>query len=188
MRPFPPTTARAKLADYIVVGRIRRAHGVRGAWAVESVTDAPDAVFASGALLFAGDREGQLAAGDPQPLQVVDGRPMNADWLVRVAEITDRDVADSWRGRYLLADPASLPEAGDDEVYVGDLIGMAVDVEGEGPVGSIVDVYDAPQGYIVEIETATGRYLMPWHDDFVALVDDDARRVVITPPDGLFDG
>lgn len=112
---------------------------------------------------------------------------MNTDWLVRVAEITDRDIADTWRGRCLLADAATLPDAGDDEIYVGDLIGMQVEVEGEGVVGSVRDVYDAPQGYIIEIETASGRYLMPWHDDFVQLVDDEARTIVITPPDGLFD-
>jgi 16S rRNA processing protein RimM len=160
---------------------------VRGAWAVESLTDAPDAIFASGAVLFAGDREGNLAGAAPQALHVEDGRPMNTDWLVRVAEITDRDIADTWRGRCLLADAATLPDAGDDEIYVGDLIGMQVEVEGEGVVGSVRDVYDAPQGYIIEIETDTGRYLMPWHDDFVQLVDDEARKIVITPPDGLFD-
>ena len=75
---------------------MRRVHGVRGAWAVESLTDAPEAIFASGALLFAGDREGQLTLTDgaPTPLHIEDGRPMNRDWLVRVREITDRDVAD----------------------------------------------------------------------------------------------
>ena len=170
-----------------MVGTVRRAHGVRGAWAVESVTDAPDAIFASGAVLFAGDRKGNLV--DPlQPLHVEDGRPMNRDWLVRVAEVTDRDVADSWRGRVLLADAADLPDAGDDEIYVGDLIGMRVEVEGRGLVGHVRDVYDAPQGYIIEIETATGRPLMPWHDDFVQSVDEESRTIVITPPDGLLDG
>jgi 16S rRNA processing protein RimM len=166
---------------------VRRAHGVRGAWAVESVTDAPDAIFASGAVLFAGDREGNLSGAEPQALHVEDGRPMNNDWLVRVAEITDRDIADTWRGRFLLADAASLPDAGDDEIYVGDLIGMKVEVEGEGQVGTVRDVYDAPQGYIIEIETATGRHLMPWHDDFVQLVDEESGTIVITPPNGLFD-
>lgn len=161
---------------------------MRGAWAVESLSGAPDVMLASGALLFAGDREGNLAPdAAAQPLHVEDGRPMNKEWLVRVTEVTDRDIADSWRGRYLLADAATLPEADDDEIYVGDLIGMRVEVEGRGLVGHVRDVYDAPQGYILEVETATGRPLVPWNDDLVLSVDESAGTIVFAPLDGLFD-
>ena len=161
---------------------------MRGAWAVESLTDAPDAVFASGAVLFPGDREGNLVAGgDGQPLHVEDGRPMNREWLVRVREVTDRDVADLWRGRVLLADASVLPEPDEDEIYVGDLIGMRVEVDGLGLVGHVRDVYDAPQGYILEVETATGRPLVPYTDELVKRVDEDTRTIVFAPLDGLFD-
>jgi len=112
---------------------------------------------------------------------------MNKEWLVRVVEVTDRDVADGWRGRYLLADADTLPEPDEDEVYVGDLIGMRVEVEGRGPVGEVRDVYDAPQGYILEVETATGRPLVPYNDDLVLSVDEDTRIIVYAPLDGLFD-
>jgi 16S rRNA processing protein RimM len=160
---------------------------VRGAWAVESLTDAPDAVFASGAVLYAGDREGHLVAGgEAHPLHVEDGRPMNKEWLVRVRELTDRDIADGWRGRYLLADPSVLPEADEDEIYIGDLIGMRVEVDGQGLVGHVRDVYDAPQGYILEVETPTGRPLVPWSDELVLSVDDTTRTIVFAPLDGLF--
>lgn len=161
---------------------------MRGGWAVESLSDAPDVMLASGAVLFAGDREGNLAPNaDAQPMHVEDGRPMNKEWLVRVVEVTDRDVADGWRGRYLLADADTLPEPDDDEVYVGDLIGMRVEVEGRGLVGEVRDVYDAPQGYILEVETATGRPLVPYNDDLVLSVDEDTRIIVYAPLDGLFD-
>jgi 16S rRNA processing protein RimM len=162
---------------------------VRGAWAVESLNDAPDVVFASGAVLFAGDRDGNLVQDGtaPSALHIEDGRPMNREWLVRVREVADRDVADMWRGRYLLADATSLPEPDDDEVYVGDLIGMRVEVEGQGLVGHIRDVYDAPQGYVLEVETATGRPLVPWHEALVTSVDEESRTVVFAPLAGLFD-
>lgn len=188
-RPWPCRPARPELGEYIIVGRVRRAHGVRGAWAVESLNDAPDVVFASGAVLFAGDREGILVQpdGQPQALHVEDGRPMNKEWLVRVRELSDRDVADSWRGRYLLADADVLPPLDEGEIYIGDLIGMQVHVEGRGPVGQVRDVYDAPQGYILEVETATGRPLVPWHDDLVRDIDDEARIITLAPLDGLFD-
>lgn len=161
---------------------------MRGAWAVESLTDAPDVLFASGAVLFAGDRDGTTTADSNLPeLHVEDGRPMNREWLVRVREISDRDDADSWRGRYLLADAALLPPLDEGEVYVLDLIGMDVHVEGKGRVGSVVDVYDVPQGLVVEVETPRGRSLIPWHDDIVRQVDSESRIIVLTPLDGLLD-
>lgn len=162
---------------------------MRGAWAVESLNDAPDVLFASGAVLYAGDRNGELVRvnGEPQALHIEDGRPMNKEWLVRVRELTDRDVADAWRGRYLLADASALPEPDEDEVYVGDLIGMQVTVEGQGPVGTVVDVYDAPQGYILEVEHANGRSLVPWHEDLVLDVDEESRTITLAPLDGLLD-
>lgn len=177
------------MGEHIVVGRVKRAHGVRGAWAVESVTDAPDAIFASGAVLFAGDRDQNptLVDGAPMALHIEDGRPMNKEWLVRVAEVTDRDIADTWRGRWLFADADNLPEPDDDEVYIRDVLGMQVAVEGRGTVGTVVDVYDAPQGFIIEVETATGRHLVPWHEELVQEVDAEARTIVLAHLDGLLD-
>ena len=172
-----------------MVGRVRRAHGVRGAWAIEPMTDAPDVIFASGAVIFAADRAGALTLHDGAPitLTVEDGRPMNTEWLVRVREVTDRDQADLWRGRYLLVDAARMPEPDEDEVYVFSLIGMQVEVEGQGRVGQVRDVYDAPQGLLLEVETATGRPLVPWHPGIVARVDEDARLIVLKPLEGLLE-
>jgi len=46
---------------FIIVGRVRKAHGVRGEVVVEPITDAPDAIFASGRRVFAGTAAGDLA-------------------------------------------------------------------------------------------------------------------------------
>ncbi len=153
------------------------------------MTDAPDVIFASGAVIFAGDRNGALSRVNEAlvPLTIEDGRPMNKEWLVRVRELTDRDHADLWRGRYLFAEAARIPEPDEDDVYVFSLIGMQVEVEGTGAVGVVSDVYDAPQGLLLEVETATGRPLVPWHPDIIERVDEDARVIVLRPLDGLLE-
>lgn len=185
--PSRPTTPPPSpdLAELVVVGRIRRAHGVRGAWAVETMTDAPDVVFTSGAVVVAADRDGN--ASNEGELHIEDGRPMNREWLVKVREMTDRDIADTWRGRYLLADASVLPEPDEDEVYVFSLMGMRVEVEGQGLVGHVRDVYDVPQGLLIEVDTGKGRPLVPWHPDIVLRVDEDARTIVLAPLEGLLE-
>ena len=158
---------------------------MRGAFAVEALTDSPDVIFTSGAVIYAGDRQG--APAQEGELHIEDGRPMNREWLVTVAEVNDRDVADTWRGRYLLVDSSRLPEPDEDEVYVFTLIGMRVEVEGQGLVGHVRDVYDAPQGLLLEVETATGRPLVPWRPEIVESVDEESRTIVLKPLEGLLD-
>jgi 16S rRNA processing protein RimM len=164
---------------------VRRAHGVRGAFAVEALTASPDVIFASGAVIHAGDRQGAPVPGGA--LHIEDGRPMNREWLVKVAEVNDRDVADTWRGRYLLVDASRLPTLSDNEVYVFALIGMRVEVDGQGLVGHVRDVFDAPQGLLLEVETATGRPLVPWRPEIVDRVDEATRTIVLKPLEGLLD-
>ena len=151
------------------------------------MTDAPDVIFASGAVVFAGNRDGALSMRDGAPiaLTIEDGRPMNKEWLVRTVEITDRDDADLWRARYLLCDAARIPVPDEDEVYLFSLIGMAVEVVGQGPVGHVRDVYQAPQGLLIEVETATARPLVPWHPDIIERVDEESRTIFLRPLDGL---
>lgn len=152
------------------------------------MTDAPDVIFASGAVIYAGDRNGAMsknANGAPVSLTVDDGRPMNKEWLVRVNEVVDRDDADVWRGRYLLVDAARIPAPDEDDVYVFSLIGMRVDVLGQGTVGEVRDVYDAPQGLLIEVETPTGRPLVPWHPGIIERVDEEERVIVLKPLEGL---
>jgi 16S rRNA processing protein RimM len=48
-------------------------------------------------------------------------------------------------------------------------------------------VYDAPQGYILEVETATGRPLVPLVPELLVQVDEDTRTLVFAPLPGLLD-
>ena len=92
-----------------------------------------------------------------------------------------------WRGRYLLVDVARIPAPGEDEVYIFSLIGMKVEVAGQGMVGTVRDVYDAPQGLLLEVETATGTPLVPWHPEIIERIDEEARVIVLKPLEGLLD-
>ncbi len=169
----------------VIVGRVRRAHGVRGALAVESLIDEPDAIFVSGGVVFAGDRTGKESSEGA--LHIVDGRPMNNDWLVQVAEIDDRDVAATWRGRYLLADADLLSDDDDGVTSLLAYIGYEVAMDGRGVLGTVRDVYSAPQGPLLEVQTDNGMPLVPWRTEIVRTVDDDKKIVLLFALDGLLD-
>jgi 16S rRNA processing protein RimM len=175
---------------FLIVGRVRKAHGIRGEVVVELLTDEPDAIFASGRRVFAGTTTGDLAR-DRQELHIRSVRPFNEGLLVGFAEVPDRNAAELWRARYLLAPASEVPAPDDDEVYLHDLIGMRVDLEDGATVGTVEEVYELPLGLAVDVRRAPPHQdetvLLPWDDRTVASVDREARIIVVTPPDGLLE-
>jgi 16S rRNA processing protein RimM len=176
--------------EFIIVGRVRKAHGSRGEVVVEAITDAPDAVFAAGRRVFAGTAAGDLAPNRTE-LHVASSRPFNEGLLVAFAELPDRTVAETWRGRYLLLPAGELPPPSDDEVYIHELLGMRVELESGELVGAVLDTYDLPQGLALDVRRAPPRegetVLILYDERTIASVDKASRVIVVTPPEGLLE-
>ena len=171
----------------IIVGRIRKAHGVRGDVVVEPLTDDPDAVFAVGRRLLAGTSTGDPAR-DGAELHIDSAIPFKGGFIVRFAEIGDRTVAEKWRDRFLLAPAEELSRLAEGEVYVHDLIGMRVELASGALVGSVADTYELPQGLALDVTRGdrSGSVMIPY-DRVVTSVDREHRVIRIDPPEGLLD-
>lgn len=180
--------------EYAIVGLIRKAQGIRGEVVVEPLTNKPDVVFASGSRVFAGTSDGDLAVAhdvkgeDEIPMLTVAGsKPFKKGLIVQFEELRDRDSAELWRGRYLLAPFSELPPLQNDEVYLHDLIGMkAVTQDGE-EVGTVTTFYELPQGLMLDVKTGTGSVVVPYRPEFVLSTDPTNRTLVVDDSSGLFD-
>ena len=172
--------------EYYLVGRVRRAHGIRGELVVEPLTDEPDAIFASGRRVFAGTKDGALDAG--RELVVVRASPFKGGLIVAFAGIEDRTTAESWRGRTFLVPGDEVTPRGDDEVFLHDLVGMAVArVDGEA-VGTVREVFELPQGIVIDVERpGRGTVMLPFDDHTVVELDAEARIIKVDPVEGLLD-
>ncbi len=175
---------------FIIVGRVRKAHGIRGEVVVEMITDEPDAVYASGRRVFAGTATGDLGR-DRQELHLRSVRPFNDGLLVGFAEVPDRTAAETWRGRYLLLPADELPAPDDNEIYLHELVGMRVQLDSGELVGTVDEIYELPQGLAIDVRRAEPRaaetVMLPYDDRTVASVDKAARVIVVTPPEGLIE-
>jgi 16S rRNA processing protein RimM len=176
--------------EFIIVGRVRKAHGIRGEVVVEVITDAPDAIFATDRRVFAGTAAGDVAPSR-QELHIRSARPFNEGLLLGFDEVPDRNQAELWRGRYLLVPAGELPQPADDEVYLHDLIGMRVVLPSGEEVGTVEELYELPQGLSIDVRRAPPReaqtVLVLYDDHTIASVDKSERVIVITPPDGLLE-
>ena len=170
------------MSDLVVVGRIRRSHGVKGVVVVETMTAGAEEVFSEGNVLIAGTVKGD-AAIPATPLRIEMAEPFMGGFRVQFAEITDRNEADRWRNRYVLAERAELPQPGDDEIYLHDLVGLTVHDAGGAEIGRVEAYYELPHDVMVEIARETGTVMVPYR--FVTEVDLDQKRLAVEPPEGL---
>ncbi|MEV5753601.1 ribosome maturation factor RimM [Actinoallomurus sp. NPDC052308] len=164
----------------LAVGRIGRAHGVRGEVSVETSTDDPGARFAPGSSLVT----------DPArlgPLTIESVRPHAGRLLVRFAGVDDRTAAETLRGTLLLVDSSDIsPSADPDEFHDQELIGLVAVTPDGTEVGEVVDVEHLGQDLLV-VRRPGGDALVPFVRALVPEVDVPGGRIVIDPPPGLFE-
>jgi 16S rRNA processing protein RimM len=174
--------------ELAVVGRVRKAHGIRGELIVESYTNEPAAVFAAGRRLIGGTPDGRPLP-EARTLTVRHATPHKEGWIVRVDEVADRTAADGWRTRTLLAPLAELPPPGDDEVYLHDLVGLRVVRVDGTQVGEVANYFELPHGLMLEVrvEGRADTVLVPYRPEIVTEVDTGARTLTVDPPEGLLE-
>jgi 16S rRNA processing protein RimM len=163
----------------VVVGRIGRAHGVRGEVSVEVRTDDPDQRFAPGTVL--GTESGATS------LTVSGSHWHSGRLLLSFAGVTDRNAAEQLRGTVLTADvdPTQLPDD-PDSWFDHQLVGLTAMLRGE-PVGTVSAVVHLPGQDLLEISGPDPSVLVPFIAAFVPEVDLAVGQVVLTPPPGLFE-
>lgn len=167
----------------VVVGRVGRAHGVRGDLVVDVRTDEPERRMAAGAVLF--------TEPDRGPLTVAAGRVHSGRLLLHFEGVDDRSSAEALRGVVLLAevDAAERPDD-EDEWYDRQLVGLRVAVVAaagaESELGAVREVVHAPYQDLLVVELdAGGEALVPFVAEIAVAVDLEAGRILIDPPPGL---
>ena len=161
----------------VIVGRVGRAHGVRGEVAVVLHTDDPQVRFAAGSSLFTGE------SGSGR-LSVADSRWHSGRLLVRFEGVGDRTAAEALAGTLLYREDSDrVEEAG--AWYDHDLIGCQVQCAG-AVVGTVVDVLHLPAQDTLEVEVAGGGVrLVPLVAALVPTIDVAAGRIVVADIPGL---
>jgi 16S rRNA processing protein RimM len=168
----------------VVVGRIGKAHGIRGDVTIDVRTDEPDIRFATGAVLRAEPPRGSASA--LRSLTVERSRWHSSRLLVVFDEIPDRNAAEAARGIMLFASiPADATPEDPDEFYDHQLVGLtAYDVDGTH-LGEIAGLTHGAQD-LLRVRTTDGRdALVPFVAALVPEVDVSGGRVVIADRPGL---
>lgn len=168
------------------VGRLVKAHGLKGALKLELYTDDPDGRFVPGATFTLQVPEASPWHG--KTVTVREFRWMNSHPVVFLEDVDDRDAAESLVKAILWVDQDGEAAAEDDAWFDHQLVGLDVVREGER-VGRIarVDHLPAQDLLIVLRDGDDTEILVPFVKAIVPEVDVAAGRVIVTPPAGLFE-
>ena len=155
--------------DRLEVGRIGRAHGLRGEVAVTFTSNRPER-SEPGARLHAGD----------EVLVIASARRHQGRVLVHFEGVDDRDAAEQLRGRVLTASRLEADTDGGDDLWVHEVIGRRV-----------VDTSGHELGEVVAVEANPAHDLLVLGDGalvpVVFVVEQRPGEVVVDPPEGLFE-
>jgi len=176
----------------VVVGRIGRPHGVKGAATIEVRTDEPDKRFVVGA---------RLLTDSGLDLTVASATWHSGRLLVTFEGYEDRTAVEQLRNALVSVDrPADERPEDPEEFYDSDLEGCEVVVDGSDSdsdsdgvvigvgIGVVREVSHLPgQDLLVVVTPDEREVLIPFVSEFVPQIDVSAKRIVITPPEGLLE-
>ncbi|MGW9626799.1 ribosome maturation factor RimM [Microbacterium sp. NPDC055521] len=164
------------------VGRLLKAHGLKGALKLELYTDNPERRFVPGAEFTLQVPEASSWHG--KTVTIREYRVMNGNSVVFLDGVDDRTAAESLVRAILWMDEDD--EAEDDAWYAHQLVGLDV-VRDDVVVGRVARVEHLPAQDLLIVRTESGEVMVPFVEAIVPTVDVAAGRVVVTPPPGLFE-
>lgn len=159
----------------IAVGRITKAHGLRGEVSVLVLSEVPERF----------DPESTLLLEDGRTLTVEEVRPDRGRLLVKFQEVADRTDAERLLGAYLFVDAADVDDAPEGAFWPHQLEGSEVVTETGRSLGVVAEVVLGVANDIWVARSGDEEILIPALKDVVVSVDVDARRVVVREIPGL---
>jgi 16S rRNA processing protein RimM len=165
-------------SDFVVIGLLRRAHGVKGEVSVQPVSDVPERFKALERVLL---RHG----GSTEEVCVQGVRSKGGAVLLKLEGVDDRTAAQALTGAEIGVRRKDVYPVPEGTYYVFDLIGCKVIGDGGRYIGMIDDVWKMPANDVFAVKTAAGEVLIPVVQSVVKEIDLESKIVKIEETEGL---
>ncbi|HEY9288758.1 MAG TPA: ribosome maturation factor RimM [Candidatus Dormibacteraeota bacterium] len=163
------SVARPKLR----VGRISKAHGVKGALRVELLTDFPER-FAPGSELEVGGRSMVVAGSEER----------DGGLIVRFQGVDDRNAAEQLVGAYCTLPLAAAKPLPADRFYQFQLVGLPVfDRRRQRELGRVAEVLSYAANDVLRVVDGNTEVLIPMLKSVVRSIDSAEGRIIVELPE-----
>ena len=178
--------------SWVWLARIRKPQGRKGEVFAEILTDFPDKFKERRQLwLLAADVAAAAAAQAPRQVELLNDWLHKGGVVLHFAGVDSITAAEALKGMVVAIPREERAALGEDEVYVGDLIGcVLVDVAGAEAVHvGEIEAVDRSGGAapLLVVRGAKGEVLVPFTKSYLRKIDLAAKKVEMDLPVGLVD-
>ena len=174
-------TSDDSLGELLLVGRVARAHGIRGQVIVNPETDFAEERFRVGQVLLVGP------ADRPQSRRITAARFHQGRPVVAFDGVVTMNDAEALAGAELWLPASTIPPLPAGTFYRHDLVGCEVRDANDAVVGRVTDVHGPIDRCHLVVEGPRGEVLIPLIEHICIRVDPKAGVIVVDPPQGLLE-
>lgn len=164
---------------FVVIGKFRKPHGIRGEIRMTVLTDFPD-LIEEGLTIYVGDKH--------LPYQIRNLRWKGEDLLVSLEEMPDRTAVEIFRNILVYVKSEDIPEPLEGEYYLHQLIGMEVITDEGENLGRLTEVILTGANDVYLVSPPQGKeILLPAIEEVVLEIDLDEKTMLVHLLPGLID-
>ena len=173
--------------DWLVVGIITSAHGVKGQLKIKSLSDFKERFTEPGKRWIQKDNE------PPVPQTLLSGyqRPGKDTFIISLDGVKNRNQAEELKLCKLLVKKDDIPKLKDDEFHINQLLNLQVKLVVKNElrvIGKVVDLITGNNTLIViKLNKNEKNVLIPFVKEIVPEIDKKNNFLIINPPTGLLD-
>ena len=162
---------------YLVVGFLRRAHGVHGEMIMDLHTDFPERLR-SGRNLFVGEER--------KPMTLSGTRPHAKGMLVKLKGVETPEDAVPLRNQWVYVQTTDVPSLPKGKLYQHELFGFQVVDENGESLGELVEIIETGANDVYVVRNESGKeILLPAIPSVILELDSDRRLMRVHLLEGL---
>lgn len=163
--------------EYLVVGYLRRPHGVHGEIIMDLHTDFPERLK-TGNTLFAGEAH--------RPVSLTGIRAHGTGRLVKFAGVESPEAAGQFRNQWLFVKRADVPTPAEGQLYQHQLFGLEVRDEDGRQLGRLTEIIETGANDVYVVTDENGReVLLPAIPPVILAIDLERRTMRVHVLEGL---
>jgi len=172
--------------EWLEIGEIVAPQGLKGELRVKNTSDFPERFEKLGLRWLQRTPDSLPEEVNLVSAYIIPGKNV---YVIRLAEIGDRNLAENLRGAKLLVSKSDRPQLGTDEYHVSDLINLGVYHQEDGRKIGVVTGVLAMGNDLLEVtpENQQTTVLIPFVKEIVPVIDLEKQRIEINPPTGLLE-
>ncbi|MBW1927632.1 MAG: 16S rRNA processing protein RimM [Deltaproteobacteria bacterium] len=168
-------------ADLIIIGKVRRPHGLKGLLQVESYAESHESFLQAGTVFLKDASQGLVE------YRVVSARPHKRALLVALEGIGSIEDAERFRGSVIMAKKAVFQRSPEGEFFWHELLGLEVYLDSGEYLGKLSQIIPTGANDVYVVKKGEREYLIPATVEVIRQVDLEQGTMTISPLEGMLD-